>query len=122
MPPMFRVRDTGSDLNFIRADYLVQSWLENIRHRDMPEIRNASIMKLPVSGTITLYIRMGESRTRQTLIVVEKLTVPVLLESTFIARFIKSIHSDRRKIVPYHSLPISAAMIHEAKSEAKKKL
>lgn len=58
----------------------------------MLEIRRDSDTKLVVSGNITLHLCMDESRILVKFDVVDQLAVPVLLETTFTDRFIKSIH------------------------------
>lgn len=114
------VLDNGTGPNLRGADLLDQNWLDNIRQRDMLEIRNASNTKLVVFGTFPLHLCMGESRTLVTLDVVEKLAVPVLFGTTFIDKFIKSIHADERKINLHHSAPVPILMPHEFNCEAKR--
>lgn len=100
MSPIQCVFDTGTGTNLIRADVLDPIWLNSIRQRDMPDIRSASDTKFKVSGTITLLIRKGKSRTRVNFNAVNELVVPLLLRTTFIDSFRKSIHPAERKIVP----------------------
>lgn len=61
---------------------------------------------------------MGEASTCVTLGVVDELVVPIMLGSTFVDRFSKSIHTAEKKILLYQSLPPTILMVHAAKSEA----
>lgn len=96
--PVICVIDTGAGPILIQVDFLEPTWLDSVRQHDMPEIQSASNTKLTVSVTITVHLRMSESRTLVAFTVVEKLAVPVLLWITFINRFKKSVHQAERKI------------------------
>lgn len=50
--------------------------------------------------------------------IINKLAVPVLLGTTFIDRFIKSVYPDKRRIILQHYPPAPIMMVHEAKSGA----
>lgn len=69
----------------------------------MQETRNAFRTKLVMSRAITLGIRMAVSHTRLRFRVLDKLTVAVILEKTFMDRFLMPIKQTEKKIVPYHS-------------------
>lgn len=71
-------------LDFITGNVLYKCWLDNIRQRDMREIRGTSKTKLAMSGTITFHLQIVEPRTRTTFDVVDELTLPVLFGTTFI--------------------------------------
>lgn len=81
MRPVVLFFDAGTGLNLIGADAMHKSELDNIRQRDVPDIRSASHRKLIASGTITLPLRMGESRIRVKFLVVDRLPVPILLRT-----------------------------------------
>lgn len=89
MRPVNRVHDAGPGSYLIKVKPLYQILLGSIHRSDMPEIRRASNTKLVVSRTITLQLRMGESCTRVTIGVVDKLAVSVLLRTTSIDGFVK---------------------------------
>lgn len=113
------VFDTGASPNLIRA-VSDPGWLDSIRQCDIPDIRSTPGTKLEVSETITLHLCMGELLTSVNYGVIKALEVPVFLGTTYIYRFIKSIHPAEREIVPYHSLPVPILMLKEAKRETKK--
>lgn len=96
--PVVCVLDTGTGPNLTRTDVLDPGWVQNIHQRDVPEIRSASDTRLSVLGTITLHLRMGESRTCVMVGVVEKLAVPMLLRKTIIDRFIKQVNRTKGKL------------------------
>lgn len=85
----------------------------------MPDIRSALDTKLKVAREMNPHLSTGESRTRVSFRVVSELVVPVRLRTTYIDRFIKSIHPAKRKIVRYHSWSVPILIVHEAGSEAK---
>lgn len=120
MRPIICVFDTGAGPKLIRDDVVNLSRLDCVRHGDMPEIRRAWDTRLNVSGTITLYLRMGESRTLVTFDVMDRLDVPVLLQTSFKDYIIKSIHLAERMIFTYRSPPVRILKVHEAKREAEK--
>lgn len=64
-----------------------------------------------------LHLRMGESRTRANFGIASELVVPILLGTTYIDRFIRSIHPAERKIVPYHYPPVPKLIVYKARSE-----
>lgn len=49
-----------------------------------------------------------------------KLTVPALLGTIFIDKFVKSTRLAEKKLVPNYSLPVYILMVYEATSAAKK--
>lgn len=55
--------DTGASPSLIRAEALVQGWLDKTHQSDMPEIRGESDTKLVVSRTIALHLSMCRLRT-----------------------------------------------------------
>lgn len=119
MRPIKFVFDSGAGPDLIRADILGPSWLDSVCKREMLDIRSTSDMKLKMSGTKTPFLCMGGSRTRISFDVVNKLVVPVLLETACINRFIKSIHLAQRKIFPHRFSPVPVLTVHEARSEPK---
>lgn len=99
---------------------LEQNCLDIIRHSDLSEIRSASNTIIIVSGTITTHLRIDGSRTLLTFDVVDRLALPVLLGTTFIDKYIKSIYPAVRKLFRYHFLPVPIRMVQKTNSEAKK--
>lgn len=63
--------------------------------------KNAINQKVSAVGTITLQVRMGDSRVGVVFVVVHNLAIPVLLGTSFIDRFVRGIFSPERKIVAY---------------------
>lgn len=120
MIPIVYVFDTVAFPNFIQGDYSVPSRLDNVRQRDMPDIRGVSNTKINMFGTITVHQRMSGSRSCDDCGTVNELVKTVLLASTYIDRFIKSIYPAERIIVPHQSPLIAVLMLAEAKSESKK--
>lgn len=60
---------------------------------------------------------MSDSRTQLTFGVVDKPFVPILIKTTFIFRFMKSIDQAERKLVPYHSPAVLTLMADMPKIE-----
>lgn len=61
---------------------------------------------------------MGVSHTRVSFCDVNELVVPIFLGTTYIDRFIKSINSVERKIIPHHSQQVPMLIVQEVRSEA----
>lgn len=118
MGPVVSVFDTGAGPNPIRTDVTDTSWQEIIRQRDMPEIRSASDTRLSASETVTFHLWMDDSNTRVALGEVDKLAVPLPLGTTFIVRFMKSMHPTERKTILEHSPPVLIPMIQGTSSVA----
>lgn len=114
------VFDTDTGPNLIETDVLYPGWLDSIRQRDRSNIRSASYANLDVSGTITTYLLMGESRTFVNFGVVNELVVPVLFGTIYIDSSIKSIHPAERKVVPHHSPTVPILIVYEANSKPEK--
>lgn len=106
MRPIVCIFDTGAGPNLIRADVLDTSGQGSIGQRDMLDIRNAFDTRLKVSGTITLHLGMGGSRTRVNFGFVNEQVVPVLLVAMYTNRLVRSIHLAQKKIFPHHSPPV----------------
>lgn len=112
--------DTCPGLNLIRDDVPEQSWLENIRQRDMTVIRSASVTKQIVSALINLHRSMRESCIAVIFGVVYKLAVRLLLGKTFTGRFVESIYPTERKRFPHHFPCVTVLIVNEAEIEAEK--
>lgn len=69
----------------------------------MWDIHSTFYTKIKVSGIITLRLRTDDSYTRVNYGVVREPVVPVLSETTYMDRSIRSIHPSERKIVPHHT-------------------
>lgn len=67
--------DTGTCPILISADVLNLGLLEDMRQRNMPDVRNASGTKLVGSGIFILDLRMGEWRTHVKFGFVDKLAL-----------------------------------------------
>lgn len=106
--------DTCGGLNLMRVDALDQSWPDNIRQRRMPEIPSTSDSRLVVYRSISFHLRMEESRTRATICSMDKLPVPVILETTFIDKLLKSIRPAERNLLRYHFPPEPILMVQGA--------
>lgn len=91
MCPIACVIDIGSGPKFAQAGVLDLIWLGSIRQHDRLEIQRASDTKLKVSETITFHFRISKWHARVTFGVVNKSVISVLLETTFIDRYINSV-------------------------------
>lgn len=80
---------------------------------------SASDGKLKVSVTITIHLRTDESGTCVNFYAVNEMVFSGILKTTYIDRFIKSIHP-AKKIDPCRSPSVPMLMVHDAKSEAEK--
>lgn len=116
--PTVYVLGTDDGPSLIRADVLSQSWLDNIGQTDKPEIRSATDRILVAFGNTTHHLCIGESRYQATFGMVDKLALPVLLQTTFIDKFTKTIHPAEREIVPHQSPPVPILVVHKTKREA----
>lgn len=83
----------------------------------MRQIRSSFDTKLKVSVTITLFLHMGESRTRVNFSLIIKLILHVLLATRYIDRFIKPVLPAVRKIVSDRSSLVPTSMVHKASNE-----
>lgn len=86
----------------------------------MAEIQRAPDGKLAGTGTMTLHLAMGQSRTRVTFGVIDRLAVHLLLVTTFVDKYISSIHPAKRNIFPHHIPLVPILMVYETKSDAEK--
>lgn len=120
MRPVVYTFDSGAGPTLIVAEILNRSGLDNTQHHEMPEIQSASDKKLVMSETITLYLRIGESRARVTFGVVDNLAALVLLGRTFIDRLKTSIDPTERKVVLHGFPQVLILMVHKADSEAER--
>lgn len=89
MGPVVCIFDSSAGPDPMAADVQIQTWMNYIHDREMPEVGGASDTKLVMSGTVTLHLRMVESRTWLTFCVADKLIVPVLLETIIVGKCIK---------------------------------
>lgn len=105
MRPVILFYATNAGLNLTGANGLDRRWLNNIRQLDIQEIRNAFNTKVNVSVTIALHLQVSDSHTWVTFGEVDRLTVLILLETTFIQKFIKDIHPIERNVFADHFLP-----------------
>lgn len=120
MRSMVCVFYTCAHPDLLRVDMPGQSGLDTFRRVDMSEIWSTSDTKRIASGTITLHIRMIESRTLMIFGVEDKLALLALLGATVVDSFIKSIHQAKKKTVPFYSRPVPILMVHEVSSEVQK--
>lgn len=85
-------------------------------------MKNENNQKVSAVGTIMIQARMDDSRVRVVLGVVYSLLIPVLLETSFIDRFVKGILPLKRKIVLYNSKLVPIHEVKGMRQEHKKKV
>lgn len=120
MCPIICIINIGASANLVRAYILVLFCLDIVCQRDMPEILSVSNKRLAVRGTITLYLRIGESYVPVILDTLDKRAVLVVLVTNNIAWDIKSIHPTKTKVVPYCSPSVPIMMVQDARIVAEK--
>lgn len=74
-------------------------------------LKKPANLKVGVVRTITLYVRIGESKLKVVFRVVRNVSVPVLFEISFIDRFVKGSFPPEPKLVPYNSNPVPILVI-----------
>lgn len=79
-------------IDLISAVILDRSWQNSTNKHNMPEIRSASGTEIIISGKITLFLRIGKSRTWVTFVVIDKFAVLLLLWSTSVEWYINSVY------------------------------
>lgn len=97
------VFDVSSEQNVIREVLVEAEWFSAIQERNRSALKNTTNPKVSVVRMMTLHIRIKEYSVRVVFGVIRHLTVPVLLGTSFIDRFVMGIFSTDRKIVPYIS-------------------
>lgn len=111
------VFNTGVGLSLIREDFLEVDQLGYIQANNPSSLRNSTNQKAKIVGTITLRVRIRDSRVRVVFVIVRYLAVPVFLGTSFIDSFVKDIFPSERKIVPYISKPVPIIAIKDLSSE-----
>ena len=109
--PCDGVVDTGAGPNLVDQRTLPPHWLKHVQPFNSDIAKNlvgAEESPLNIRGVFPLYVRMGKLRCRVWCGVVPKLAVPVLLGTSFIDKFIKTIDVENRRIMPRgsHAVPI----------------
>lgn len=107
MSPVVCLLDTGADLNLVNASMIPPQWAARIKRQNLPRLRTATKEPLALDGTIILHLRLGDLRVRVCFGVVPNLVVDFLLGTSFSDRFIRGIFPSERKIVPWHSHPVT---------------
>lgn len=113
MHPLTSVFDTGARPNIIVEDILETERLKSIQANSSPSLRNATNQKLSAVEAVTLYIKISDSRIRVPFGFVRNLALKVLLETSFIGRFVKSIFRLKQNTVPYNSRPVLILAIND---------
>lgn len=113
MCPVNGVFETSAGPNLLHADMVKLDWKSPIRVIDKRRLSSAINQKVEDVDTI-IHINMGEARVRVTFGIIKNLAVPVLLRTSFIAKFVKGIFPTERKIVPYNRKPVSMERAYEA--------
>lgn len=98
--------------------FLHHTWLNSICQRIIPEISSAVVTKLVWSRTATLRLRVDNICTCFKFWHRWKVTLPVLLRSTFIDGFIMSMFTAERNINPLPSPPVPISVVQETRSSA----
>lgn len=88
----------------------------------MPDIHSAYETRWKVSGTITVDLHIGKSRTHVHIGAINELIVLVLSRTTYIDTFVTSIHTAKRKTVLYDTAVVPILMLDEARSETEMKM
>lgn len=118
LPAIICVFDNNAAPNVIRAYVLGPSPLNDVYHRDMPDIHSISDTKLKISGASNLPFQAGQSRGHVKLIVISELVAAVLLGTTYIDMFIMWICPSERKIFQYRSTPVFKSTVQDTESGA----
>lgn len=118
---MNSVFDTSAGPNLIWEDFLEGNWLKTVQANNGPSLQSATNQELNIVGTVTLPVRMADSRGRVVCDIVRNLAVPAILATLFIDRFLKGIFPHDRKIVLYNSKPVPILTINNRSEEQMKK-
>lgn len=117
MHPINFVCNNSARRSFLQKDIFEPYWLPSIRSCHNPRLRHVTSQKVEVVAAIFLDVRTGDSVLRVMSGIVRNLTVPVLLGTSFIDRFIKVIFASERKIVPFNPPPVLIVMVHGVESD-----
>lgn len=107
------VFDADSGPKVIGDDLSDPSWVRHIRQRDLPDPYSANNSRINTTGTIMLLLRIGEVQKRVVFKIVEQPSLPTLLGTSFIDRYMKPVFPEEREIVPQHSFAVLISMVQE---------
>lgn len=99
--------DTGAGPNLVNKSFIPRNWHRYVEPIEQPQLRTATREHVNVEGVIPMFVRIGDLRVRAWFGVVENLAVDILVGTSFIDRCIRGIFPTERKIVPWHSRPVS---------------
>lgn len=88
----------------------------------MYEIKSTSSINSKITGTVSFHLCVTEACNLVIINAWSVLHVPIVLEATFTDRRSKSIFLVNQKIVLYHSLQVPVLMVHDGRSENKRKI
>lgn len=108
--------DTGAELRIPRSDAMKPAWRSTINTETTLAIRYTSNQHLDIIGIIEICLRMGESRTRAVVFVVQSQEVLLILRKSPMDLTVKGILFLGRCIVPSHD-PARPTAAVSAKSE-----
>lgn len=107
---------------WVQTSFELMFWTpvgDSIRRSNMLDIRSATDTNLKVSETITLHLRLSESRTCFSFRVLSESFVTVQVGRTYFDKLIKRIHPAERKVVTHHSMPVQIIMVRKDTKAAK---
>lgn len=107
MKPMSAITDTGAGANLTSRRAFHTFWytrLIPVRNPGLTAVANQSV---EVQGVILLHVRIGDLRFRIWFRVVQSLAVPLLLGTFFIDRFVLTIFTPERQLVPEQSQTVA---------------
>lgn len=115
--PITSVFSTGNGPNLLQEDLIKLNWLPSIGTFDSPRLNSVTSQRVEVNGKITLHVWIGESRIRVSSGIVRNLAVSVLLDTSFVYKFIKRISPFDSKIVSSNSPPRPIFTVHKVETD-----
>lgn len=99
--------NTKADVKLIYPSTLSREWNHCIKRKNLPTICTAAKEPLPLDGLILPPLCLGDLCTRIWFDVALHLTMDILLDTSFIDRFLRGIFPSERKILLWHSQPVA---------------
>lgn len=95
------ILDRGAESGLLRESMLNTEWLKAFKTESTPQLGGMKNHSLFVVRTKILDVRIEEAQVCIVLRVARQLAAPVLLETSFIDRFVCTISHEQRKVVPH---------------------
>lgn len=114
MHPVNCVFDTGDGLYILHENVTKRNWMSSVQVSKSSRLQIARCQEPEVVGTILLHLHKWENGLRVIFRILKNQAVLVLLEISFINKFIRGSFPGGRKVATYNLHPVSILMVQEA--------